>query len=186
MNEAIATPDTSDLLPLVRHLAHRMGINPGHPSLLDHEDLVQEGFVGLLEAAQRFDPDAGTALSTFAYHRIRGAMLDAISKAQTQLHLKSRYARAWRGVASATHENDRLVHFYGASLRKALADLDDLQRFFIAGQLEGESDRDRCSEVGLTYWQYRRRREKTLAHLRRRLEGQHIAKNSAPNDPVIT
>lgn len=186
MNEAIATPDTSDLLPLVRHLAHRMGINPGHPSLLDHEDLVQEGFVGLLEAAQRFDPDAGTALSTFAYHRIRGAMLDAISKAQRQLQLKSRFARAWRGAASATHEDDRLVLFFGASLREALAGLDELQRYFVAGQILGDSDRDRCNEVGLTYWQYRRRREKTMTHLRRCLEARQSTRNSAPDVPVAT
>ena len=60
------------------------------------------------------------------------------------------------------HDTDRLVHFYGASLREALADLDELQHFFIVGQIQEESDRDRCTEVGLTYWQYRRRREKTM------------------------
>ena len=183
------TPDTQDicaLLPLVRHIARRIHLRPNHPCLVEHEDLVHEGVVGLLEAARRFDPGADTALSTFAYHRIRGAMLDAVSKAQRQLHLKSRYARAWRGVASPTHKNDRLVHFYGASLREALADLGELQRFFIAGQIQEESDRDRCAEVGLTYWQYRKRREKTLAHLRTRLGGRHSAKNSAPNAPVVT
>lgn len=183
------TPDTQDicaLLPLVRHIARRIHLRPNHPCLVEHEDLVHEGVVGLLEAARRFDPGADTALSTFAYHRIRGAMLDAISKAQRQLQLKSRFARAWRGAASATHEDDRLVLFFGASLREALAGLDELQRYFVAGQILGDSDRDRCNEVGLTYWQYRRRREKTMTHLRRCLEARQSTRNSAPDVPVAT
>lgn len=50
---------------------------------LDHagieaRDLVGCGTVGLLRAAERFDPYRGIAFSTFASRRIRGAMLDAI------------------------------------------------------------------------------------------------------------
>lgn len=42
------------------------------------EDLVGYGSKGLLEAAERFDPSHGVAFSTFAYYRIRGAMLDGV------------------------------------------------------------------------------------------------------------
>lgn len=35
------------------------------------EDLVQDGFVGLLEAVERFDPDKGYRLSTYAVYWIR-------------------------------------------------------------------------------------------------------------------
>ncbi|HWE51378.1 MAG TPA: sigma-70 family RNA polymerase sigma factor [Bryobacteraceae bacterium] len=40
------------------------------------EDLEQQGYVGLLEAARRYDPAAGS-FGAFAYFRIRGAIVDA-------------------------------------------------------------------------------------------------------------
>jgi RNA polymerase sigma factor for flagellar operon FliA len=42
------------------------------------DDLVGYGSKGLIEAAERFDPQHGVAFSTFAYYRIRGAMLDGV------------------------------------------------------------------------------------------------------------
>lgn len=39
-------------------------------------ELIQEGTVGLLEAAEKFDYERGVAFSIFASHRIRGRMLD--------------------------------------------------------------------------------------------------------------
>ena len=39
-------------------------------------ELVQEGMLGLLEAAEHYDYKRGIAFSVFAVHRIRGRMLD--------------------------------------------------------------------------------------------------------------
>jgi RNA polymerase sigma factor (sigma-70 family) len=51
------------------------------------EDLVQEGVIGLLEAARKYDPElrhrngyAPAKFSTFARTRIRGAMLDSVNR----------------------------------------------------------------------------------------------------------
>ena len=46
----------------------------------DLEDLVAFGFGGLLEAEQRYDPSRGVRFQTFAYYRVRGAMLDGVRK----------------------------------------------------------------------------------------------------------
>ena len=46
----------------------------------DLEDLIAFGFGGLLEAHHRFDPGRGVRFQTFAYYRIRGAMLDGVRK----------------------------------------------------------------------------------------------------------
>ena len=46
---------------------------------VDLEDVLQDGFVGLLDAASRFRPGAGT-FPGLARPRIRGAILDAIRK----------------------------------------------------------------------------------------------------------
>jgi len=43
-------------------------------------ELIQEGTVGLLEAAERFDYKRGVAFSLFALHRVRGAMYDFLKR----------------------------------------------------------------------------------------------------------
>ena len=44
----------------------------------DLEDLVAAGFEGLLDARNRFDPARGVAFKSFAYYRVRGAVIDAV------------------------------------------------------------------------------------------------------------
>lgn len=48
------------------------------PRNVDYEDLVGHGMVGLMEAASRFDESLGFKFTTFAFPRIRGAMLDYV------------------------------------------------------------------------------------------------------------
>ena len=47
----------------------------------EEKELVQEGWLGLLAAVRRFDPERGIKFSTFAAYRISGAILDYLSKA---------------------------------------------------------------------------------------------------------
>jgi RNA polymerase sigma factor FliA len=55
------------------------------------EDLVAFGFQGLLEARQRFDSTKGVAFKSFAYYRVRGAILDGV-RAMARLPRRA-YAR---------------------------------------------------------------------------------------------
>lgn len=48
-------------------------------------ELIQEGTVGLLEAAENFDYTRGVAFSLFAIHRIRGRMYDFLRRESTVL-----------------------------------------------------------------------------------------------------
>jgi RNA polymerase sporulation-specific sigma factor len=43
-------------------------------------DLVQEGTVGLIEATENYQPDRGVAFSLFAFHRIRGRILNYLER----------------------------------------------------------------------------------------------------------
>lgn len=44
------------------------------------DDLVAFGMTGLLEAEQRFDASRGVRFQTFAYYRVRGAIVDGVRK----------------------------------------------------------------------------------------------------------
>lgn len=45
---------------------------------VDFEELVSYGMIGLMEAADRYDPRRGIAFTTFSYYRIRGAIFDGL------------------------------------------------------------------------------------------------------------
>src|SRR5215213_3839194 len=65
-------------LPFVESLARRMASTMPHS--IDLGDLVQDGVLGLIDAAHRFDESRGIKFETFAERRIRGAMIDALRK----------------------------------------------------------------------------------------------------------
>lgn len=48
-------------------------------------DLIQEGTVGLMEAAENYRPELGVAFSLYAVHRVRGRMLDFLGKNGAEL-----------------------------------------------------------------------------------------------------
>jgi RNA polymerase sigma factor for flagellar operon FliA len=50
------------------------------PNSIDVGDLVQDGVLGLIDAAHRFDEQRGIKFETFAERRVRGAMIDALRR----------------------------------------------------------------------------------------------------------
>src|SRR6476660_5159873 len=65
-------------LPFVESLARRMASTM--PNSIDIGDLVQDGVLGLMDAANRFDEGRGIKFETFAERRVRGAMIDALRR----------------------------------------------------------------------------------------------------------
>jgi RNA polymerase sigma factor for flagellar operon FliA len=65
-------------LPFVESLARRMAASMPHS--IDISDLVQDGVIGLIDAAKRFDEGRGIKFETFAERRVRGAMIDALRR----------------------------------------------------------------------------------------------------------
>ncbi len=86
------------------------------------EDLIAFGFGGLLEARDRFDPGRGIRFQTFAYHRVRGAMLDGVRKMSTLSRRAHERAKAEASVepTAAPTELDRAFTRLTASLTSAI------------------------------------------------------------------
>ena len=50
------------------------------PEHVDRQNLESAGVLGLVEAARKFDPTRGVEFKSFAYLRIRGAILDELRR----------------------------------------------------------------------------------------------------------
>lgn len=62
--------------PLVKYVVGRLAI--GLPNIMDYEDVLSYGTLGLIEAVERFDPTKGVKFETYAISRVRGAIIDAL------------------------------------------------------------------------------------------------------------
>lgn len=65
--------------PLVRYVVGRLLVVL--PQVLDKDDLLGYGTIGLIEAVDRFDPAHGVSFEAFASDRIKGAVIDALRAA---------------------------------------------------------------------------------------------------------
>lgn len=63
-------------LPLVKAIAVR--VHENLPVHVDLDDLVHAGILGLFDAAGKYDPDKKVNFSSYAKHRIKGAILDSL------------------------------------------------------------------------------------------------------------
>jgi RNA polymerase sigma factor for flagellar operon FliA len=63
-------------MPLVKLVAGRMAIYFG--GNVEYDDLVSYGSIGLLDAIEKFDSQKGVKFETYAYTRIKGAIIDCV------------------------------------------------------------------------------------------------------------
>jgi RNA polymerase sigma factor for flagellar operon FliA len=93
-------------MPLVRFLVGRMSAKL--PSHLDVQDLMSSAMIGLINAADRFDPARGVLFKTFAEQHIRGTILDEL-RAHDVLSrsVRDKYKRLERELNELEHRLGR-------------------------------------------------------------------------------
>jgi RNA polymerase sigma factor for flagellar operon FliA len=78
-------PHTEDKSKIIRDHLYLVDILVGRmvtqvPSFMNKDDMKSAGMLGLLDAANKFDPSKNILFKTFAEYRIRGAILDEMRK----------------------------------------------------------------------------------------------------------
>jgi RNA polymerase sigma factor for flagellar operon FliA len=71
----------AEMLPLVQRVA--FNIRKHLPAHVEVDELAANGVLGLVDALDKFDPSKGVKLETYARHRVRGAILDGLCRADT-------------------------------------------------------------------------------------------------------
>ena len=143
-----SAPDLRKAVPLVRAIA--WGLAPTIPHHIHMDDLFGEGFLGLVEALNRFDPDRGVLFTTFAYPWVRGRMLDFVrSECRHARHVclsprSSDQGSASGPEAAVLHAQQR------GRLGKAVETLPARRRMLMEALLDGVSTRQAADRVALS------------------------------------
>ena len=95
-------------LPLVKQLSGRLAVRL--PIGISHEDLEGYGVIGLIESIEKFNLSKGVSFETFAYRRIRGAMIDEVRK----LYWVPR--TLWQKLQAVNAEKERLRRIHNDSV----------------------------------------------------------------------
>lgn len=107
-------------LPLVHRVSERLRAS-WRGSGLEIDDLISSGTVGLVQAADRFDPTKGVSFKTYAEIVIEGAIRDGVGRGNywfgrraagsvAVVHLEDLAPDGCEGWLGQAHDGDRLVH----------------------------------------------------------------------------
>ena len=172
-------------MPVVRRLAAKIGRQIR--SKIGQDDIISWGITGLLEAIDRFVPGGDATLETFAYYRIRGAMLDGIG--QIAPLSKKGYRSARRAgdnraiyreslsdvdVADSIQKNaeEHVSESERADIiNQAIANLTEAQQYIVRQHyFEDRSLQDAASDIGISKSWASRSHSNALGLLREELQ----------------
>ena len=94
MQDQVREKLITDHLPLVRRVSERLHASWGD-SGLEIGDFVACGAIGLVQAADRFDPTRGVSFKTFAEVVIEGAIRDGVGRCRNWFGRRAAGAIAW-------------------------------------------------------------------------------------------
>jgi len=122
---------------LVRAVVQQLA--SGLPPHVPREDLESCGMLGLLEALDRYDPSQGVRFETFAWYRIRGAVLDYLRSldpaSRSDRHKARKLEQAHERLAASLGREptrEELAAEVGCSPQELLAELGRLHGYLTA------------------------------------------------------
>ncbi len=121
-------------LPLVHKIAHRIAVYIKPP--LSFEDLVSAGTVGLVRAARDFDSSHQVEFTTYAYIRIKGAILDELRSTSVLPADVSRQIRNARRVCQKITEQTGTAPTDDQLAEKLGITVDEVYRLYENARIE--------------------------------------------------
>ncbi len=129
-------------IALVKRLAETLDVT--FQPAVSYEDLISAGTLGLIEAARRYSSASGAKFSTFAYRRIRGAMLDLLRSedplgrsARAKLSAMYRAGRDYRAEHGRSPSVDELAELLDCPRHEVLRYL-SYEKWNYIHSLEGQ------------------------------------------------
>jgi len=143
--------------PLVFWLARKLQVAPSR-----YQDLVQEGTLALINAVDHYDRNRNTRFITYAYYRVRGAMVNFLQRVE---------AKAPIPVEEMEHVASESFDYEGEDWRLTLKEgMDKLpareSEIIEALLVEGRRARELAAEQGIDVSQIYRIQRRGLARLK--------------------
>jgi len=168
-------PDVVDPIGYVRRLAYQVAAM--YPSCLHLDDVVGHGLLALVQCQGRFDPRRGVRFSTYAWCRVRGAMVDLVrAEARHGMFLRTGDLPELACVAGV--EEDVIDQEAVDHLHRAVSQLPARQSQYLHGLLGGNTEVLMCRRMKITRGAGRELRQRAFVNLRRAL--------SADQEKVLT
>ena len=122
-----------DHIPLVHHIVNKVVGHVG--ATAEGEDLVSAGTLGLIKAAKSYDPSKDAVFKTYAYIRVRGAVIDELrgsSFVPAAVHNQIRRIREayleYQSIHGRAPEDDELAAEVGISSQQLYRTLEEARR----------------------------------------------------------
>jgi RNA polymerase sigma factor (sigma-70 family) len=170
-------------LPLVETAAKSISKQLRLKNYFDLDDLKGAGYIGLIHAAERYQPSLNVPFEKYARKRINGAILDSVRRANwrdaTQEHLEDDFEGIVRKIADPAPSPEETVREYQnrRDLTAAIAELEPEERAVIHLAYAGKSLRKIGKRMDLKLWRVGEVKRSAECRLRRHfaLRGRKVA-----------
>jgi len=151
LRESLEEKRILQYLPLVRHVVQKVIAQLSNRA--DTENLISAGTLGLVKAARSYDPGRNTEFKTYAYIRIRGAVIDELrsesfvpSGVRKQIRLAEQAYRRYFQRNGCAPADEELAGELGISKEQLYRTLEEARRqqflsiHGLAGDREGQTE----------------------------------------------
>lgn len=154
MSERVETQATCDRdrlildhVPLLKHLVGRMAFDL--PSSIDRDDLYGFGMIGLIQAADSWEPERGLQFSTYAYTKIRGAILDELRRLDFLPRGRREKVRELERVVGELEQRNGETPAPEEIAAAMGLSLDEIDEILLAAKSAGHASLDENASAGL-------------------------------------
>ena len=134
-------------IPLLRHIVGRMAFDL--PSGTDRDDLYGFGMIGLIQAADSWDPGRGLKFSTYAYTKVRGAILDELRRLDFLPRGRREKVRELDKVVASIEQETGLAPSAEAIAERMGTDVDEVDEILLSAKSAGTTSLDEGPSTSL-------------------------------------